>query len=72
MKKEEMREIQEIKSCDYKHCHKRGGIYIGDMMDYEHNWLSEREKDEPTIPMFLCEKHAKKVFKMLGVNKSVL
>lgn len=67
-----MAQLREMKSCDYKHCSRKGGIYIGNFMDYEDGWLSDREKSEPTIPMFVCEKHAKKIFKLLGVNKDLL
>ena len=72
MTNEEMSQLREIKSCDYKHCHKKGGIYIGDFMDYSNDWLAEREPNEPTVPMFVCEKHAKKIFKMLGINEDLL
>lgn len=72
MTNEEMSQLREIKSCDYKHCNKKGGIYIGDFMDYSNDWLAEREISEPTVPMFVCEKHAKKIFKMLGINEDIL
>lgn len=72
MTREEMAQLREMKSCDYKHCSRKGGIYIGDMMDYENTWLSDREINEPTIPIFVCEKHAKKIFNLLGVNEDLL
>lgn len=72
MTREEMAQLREIKSCDYKHCSKKGGIYIGNFMDYSNDWLAEREPTEPTVPVFVCEKHAKKIFKLLNINKDVL
>ena len=72
MTREEMTQLKEIKSCDYKHCSRKGGIYIGDFMDYSYDWLADREPNEPTVPIFVCEKHAKKIFKMLGINEDIL
>lgn len=67
-----MTQLKEIKSCDYKHCSRKGGIYIGDFMDYSNDWLADREPNEPTVPIFVCEKHAKKIFNLLGVNEDLL
>ena len=53
MTREEMAQLREMKSCDYKHCSKEGGIYIGNFMDYSNDWLAEREPDEPTVPLFV-------------------
>lgn len=72
MTREEMTQLREIKSCDYKHCSRKGGIYIGDFMDYSDDWLADREPNEPTVPVFVCEKHAKKIFNLLGVNEDLL
>ena len=72
MTREEMTQLREIKSCDYKHCSRKGGIYIGDFMDYSNDWLADREPNEPTVPILVCEKHAKKIFKLLGVNEDLL
>ena len=72
MTREEMTQLREIKSCDYKHCSRKGGIYIGDFMDYGNDWLADREQNEPTVPIFVCEKHAKKIFNLLGVNEDLL
>lgn len=72
MTREEMTQLREIKSCDYKYCSRKGGIYIGDFMDYSNDWLADREPNEPTVPIFVCEKHAKKIFKLLGVNEDLL
>lgn len=72
MTREEIAQLREIKSCDYKHCSRKGGIYIGDFMDYSNDWLADREPNEPTVPIFVCEKHAKKIFNLLGVNEDTL
>lgn len=72
MNLEEIKEMAEIKSCDYKNCHRKGGIYVGNIVDYGNSWLSDRDNYEPSVPILLCEKHAKKIFKLLGVNEDLL
>lgn len=72
MTNDEMAQLRSIKSCDCKDCCRKGGIYIGDFVDYGNGWLSERDGVTPTIPVFVCEKHAKKIYKILGINEYLL
>lgn len=51
--------------CDYKHCNKDGEVYIGDVVDYVTTWLSKREP-KPKFKIFMCEKHARKFYKIMG------
>ena len=52
--------------CDYKQCCKEGTVYVGDVVDNVETWLSKREQ-KPTLSIYMCPKHAKKFYKMLGL-----
>ena len=54
-----------IYKCDYKNCNKDGEVYIGDVVDYVTTWLSKREP-KPKFKIFMCEKHARKFYKIMG------
>lgn len=57
---EEYRVLMDMTCCDYKNCYNDNEVFVGEFVDYSNGGK--------LVPVFMCEKHANKMFKIANIG----